>query len=166
MEWEGLQAVWAGRRMRFEPAEGRTFPTHLPARYVVVLISDKSGRYLLAHIRGRGYCAPSGRIEASETPEQAARREAYEETGASLKTLHLLGWYWLEPCSAQEPAPCLAPVYWTQGERLEPIPASQESVGRRWVSLHELPTLYYDWSPLIEAVFRYADLTRQTLTQR
>lgn len=165
-KWRELEAVWAGRRMRFEPAEGRALPEQPPARYVVVLVSDGGARYLLAEIRERGYCAPSGRIEPAETAEQAAFREAYEEAGARLENLQLLGWYWLEPCSAHEPEPCLAPVFWGRAAQLEPIPAVEESLGRRWARIEEMPALYYDWSPLIEAVFRYADAYRQTVAQR
>lgn len=166
IDWHTLESVWAGRRMRFEPYTGGAVRDDLPARYVVVLISDAAGRYLLANIRGRGYCAPSGRIETGETPEQTARREAYEETGARLKALHLIGWYLLEPCSDQEAQPCLAPVYWAPVDHLEPIPNIEESLGRYWARLDELPKIYYDWSPLIEAVFRYADTTGKTLAQR
>ena len=163
-DWDALTAVWAGRRMRFVPAAQATeLP---PPRYVVVLISDGAGRYLLANIRERGYCAPSGRIEAGETPDAAARREAYEEAGAILSQVEPIGAYLLSPCSAQEPAPCSAPVFLAQAERIEPLRADSESQGVRWAALSELPALYYDWSPLIEAVFRYAEEWRQAARER
>ncbi|MDM7461588.1 MAG: NUDIX hydrolase [bacterium] len=164
MDWDALEAVWAGRRMQFVPTgHARALP---PPRYVVVLISDGAGRYLLANIRERGYCAPSGRIEADETPEAAARREAYEESGAVVESLHLLGDYMLTPCSAQEPSPCRAPVFLTRAERLDALDAHFESQGVRWASLAELPQIYYDWSPLIEAVFYYAEERRKSLWKR
>lgn len=150
--------------MRFVPDE--TLPTTPPPSYVVVLISDGMGRYLLAHIRGRGYCVPSGRIEPGEAPAAAARREAYEESGAVLNHLHLLGHYLLEPCSVAEPKPCSAPVFLAQAARLEPLSPDSESQGVRWAHLQEMPALYYDWSPLIEAVFRYAEERRQALWER
>ncbi|MCS6918137.1 MAG: NUDIX hydrolase [Fimbriimonadales bacterium] len=163
-DWDALTAVWAGRRMRFLPAP---FVGELPPpRYVVVLISDGAGRYLLANIRGRGYCAPSGRIEPDETPEAAARREAHEESGAIVAQLHPLGDYLLEPCSEQEPSPCRAPVFLARAERIEALHACSESQGVRWASLTELPQIYYDWSPLIEAVFRYAEERRESLWER
>lgn len=164
IDWATLTAVWAGRRMRFVPDE--TPPTTPPPTYVVVLISDGAGRYLLAHIRGRGYCAPSGHIEPSESLEAAARREAYEESGAVLKHLYLLGHYLLAPCSVGEPEPCSAPVFLAQAARLEPLSPDSESQGVRWAHIQEMPTLYYDWSPLTEAVFRYAEERRQTLWER
>ncbi|MCS6919318.1 MAG: NUDIX hydrolase [Fimbriimonadales bacterium] len=163
-DWDALTAIWAGRWMRFAPAGSGT---ELPAPcYVVVLISDGAGRYLLANIRERGYCAPSGRIEAGETPEAAARREAYEEAGAILSEIQPLGAYLLSPCSAQEPSPCSAPVYLARAERIEPLHADSESQGVRWATLEELPAIYYDWSPLIEAVFRYAEEWRQAAGER
>lgn len=163
-DWATLTAVWAGRQMRFVPDE--TPPKTPTPNYVVVLISDGAGRYLLAHIRGRGYCAPSGHIEPCESLEAAARREAYEESGAVLKHLHLLGHYLLEPCSVAEPEPCSAPVFLAQAAHLEPLSPDSESQGVRWAHLREMPTLYYDWSALIEAVFRYAEERRQALWER
>ncbi|MFN7018204.1 MAG: NUDIX domain-containing protein [Fimbriimonadales bacterium] len=163
-DWDTLTAVWAGRRMRFVPAEqAMEFPA---PRYVVVLISDGAGRYLLANIRGRGYCAPSGRIEAGETPEAAARREAYEEAGAILGQMEQMGMYLLSPCSAEQATPCSAPVFLALAECIEPLRTDSESLGVLWASLSELPALYYDWSPLIEAVFRYAEERRQVAGQR
>ncbi len=175
--WDNLRAEWAGRQMRFVPAErhlggqtGRTARTvRAEARYVVVLITDgaRPPRFLLAEIAGRGYCVPSGRIEAGELPEEAARREAYEEAGAIVGRLERLGYYRLQPCSPNEPDECIAPVFLTQLERLEPLPDGSESRGVRWATLDELPALYYQWSPLLEAVFRYAcERNRETGSER
>jgi 8-oxo-dGTP diphosphatase len=163
-DWATLTAMWAGRQMRFVPDET---PIDAPRPcYVVVLISDGAGRYLLAHIRDRGYCAPSGRIEPGESPDSAALREAYEESGAVLRELRLLGHYLLEPCSVAEPEPCSAPVFLARAERLEPLQPDSESQGVLWASLDEMPALYYDWSPLIETVFRYAEERRKALWER
>jgi 8-oxo-dGTP diphosphatase len=161
-DWATLTAMWAGRRMRFVPDET---PKKAP-RYVVVLISDGAGRYLLAHIRERGYCAPSGRIEPGESPDAAAIREAYEESGAVISRLHLLGYYLLEPCAAAEAEPCSAPVFLAQATRLEPLRPDSESQGVQWARLDEMPAVYYDWSPLIETVFRYAEERREALWER
>ncbi len=154
-DWNQLRDVWAGRWMRFLPAEAFPEPP-APTRYVVVLIVNEQGQFLLANIKNRGYCVPSGRIEPGETPEQSARREAYEEAGAVLSHLHLVGWYLLEPCSPQEPEPCASPVYLARAEHLDNPTMPTESLGTYWARLDELPHLYYDWSPLLEAVFRYA----------
>ncbi|GIV05718.1 MAG: hypothetical protein KatS3mg016_1293 [Fimbriimonadales bacterium] len=163
-DWNALTAVWAGRQMRFVPSKNAL---NLPnPRYVVVLITDGAGRYLLADIRGRGYCAPSGRIEPNEMPDAAAHREAREESGAILSALYYLGSYLLEPCSEQEPLPCSAPVFLAHTKRIEPLHACSESQGICWATIAELPAIYYDWSPLIEAVFRYAEERRKALWER
>ncbi len=149
--------------MRFVPAEPFGEAPAKP-RYVVVLILNEQGQFLLANIRGRGYCAPSGRIEKGESPEESARREVYEEAGAVLSELHLLGWYLLTPCSSEEPEPCASPVYLARAESVGVPTEPNESLGTRWASLDELPSLYYEWSPLLEAVFRYA--TERSRTSR
>ena len=153
--WAQLQAEWAGRQMRFVPSPP---PSTAKARYVVVLImhEDTPPRFLIANIAGRGYCTPSGRIEPNESPEQAARREAYEEAGAVVDELELLGYYRLQPCSPEEPDECVAPVFLTRLKRLEPLPSGSESQGVRWATISEMSALYYQWSPLLEAIFRYA----------
>ena len=48
---------------------------------------------LLCNIGDRGWCIPSGRVEAFETSVEAARREAIEEAGAILDTLQYIGCY-------------------------------------------------------------------------
>ncbi|MFQ3610274.1 MAG: NUDIX hydrolase [Fimbriimonadales bacterium] len=154
-DWSQLRAPWAGRWMQFMPVEAYPKPP-APLCYVVVLILNEQGQFLLANIRDRGYCVPSGRIEPGEAPEQSARREAYEEAGAVLQELQLIGWYLLEPCSPKEPEPCASPVYLAHAEQVGLPEMPAESLGTHWATLDELPTLYYDWSPLLEAVFRYA----------
>ena len=48
----------------------------------------KGGKALIGRRRdGTGWCGPGGHIEAGETPEQAARREAWEEFGIRLGAL-------------------------------------------------------------------------------
>jgi len=44
-------------------------------------------RLLMTHLKSRGWDLPGGHIEPNETPEQTARREVFEETGARLNQL-------------------------------------------------------------------------------
>src|SRR6266513_1439000 len=49
--------------------------------------------FLLCDIPGRGWCAPSGRVEAGESAAAAAVREAREEARVDLLELIVLGTY-------------------------------------------------------------------------
>lgn len=149
--WDELTAEWAGMRMRFDPDCHRK---DLPVKHALVAIIDND-RFLLAKIKGRGYCVPSGRIEPGEMPEQAIRRESFEEAGALLRSLQRIGCYYLSPASGGEEETC-APLFLGELAELLPLPPGSESEGARWAAIEELPALYYQWSTLLEAVFRYA----------
>jgi 8-oxo-dGTP pyrophosphatase MutT (NUDIX family) len=58
--------------------------------FVRVLIRDSQGRILIvAHRKSRHWNLPGGKLEQGETPDVAARREVFEETGVELKSLKL-----------------------------------------------------------------------------
>lgn len=145
-DWELLVDEWQGVQMKFHPSvsccEGQE-----PSAVLVMVLHE--GRVLLAEIAGRGWCIPSGRLEPGETAEEAARREVYEETGAVIGALHRIG------CYSFADGRC-ALLFRASLHSWGARPADSESCGVRWASLEELPELYYHWSPLMEAVFRYA----------
>lgn len=78
------------------PNEGTTvLSAHLPPDELIAtafVLAFAGDRLLQAQLVQRGWDLPGGHVEAGETPEEAARREVYEETGARLGPLHLLGY--------------------------------------------------------------------------
>lgn len=110
-------------------------------------------QFVVADIKGRGWCIPGGRLEAEETPEQAVRREAWEEIGATLGELTLLGDYVLED---ETGARRLVPTFRAPVLTLSDLPPDTESQGVHAFAFDELPAHYFLWDALIEAVFRHA----------
>ena len=67
-----------------------------PDRRVALLVRQFRGPVWVAH--GADFLeAPAGIIEAGESPEDCARREAEEETGVKLAALEAIGGYWSSP---------------------------------------------------------------------
>src|SRR5689334_12317638 len=60
---------------------------------VRVMMIEGNKVWLVRQTYMPGWFMPGGGLKRSETLEQAARREAYEETGAELGTLQLMGIY-------------------------------------------------------------------------
>jgi ADP-ribose pyrophosphatase YjhB (NUDIX family) len=69
----------------------KTFPT---GAQVVILNEDTSQVLLVKREDFRVWTIPGGRIEPGELPEEAAQREALEETGFSVRTNRFIGEYW------------------------------------------------------------------------
>ncbi|GAB3933658.1 NUDIX hydrolase [Micromonospora vulcania] len=93
----------------------------------LVLLVDPSGAVLLQHRDGNTsvspnqWSLPGGRIEAGETPEEAARRELREETGLTASELRPL---WSDPRPYEEGFPHDVTVHVYGGTTL----AGQEDV--------------------------------------
>ena len=98
----------------------------------LVLAFDKD-HLLQTRLAARGWDIVGGHIEPGESPEEAARREAYEEAGARLKELHLLGYQRLRllgprPASYRYTYPDSYQVfYWTQIEALDEFIPTEEA---------------------------------------
>src|SRR5258707_5854402 len=79
-----------------QPNEGRlVLSSQLPLRELSTtsfILAFSGDRLLQTHLVKRGWDLVGGHIEPGESPEEAARREAYEEAGARLGPLHLLGY--------------------------------------------------------------------------
>ncbi|MCW3054685.1 MAG: ADP-ribose pyrophosphatase [Chthonomonadales bacterium] len=144
--------LWKQTRATFLEA-GTPLPPDTPITASLVFALSE-GRFVLADIAGRGWCIPGGRLEAGETPEQAAHREVHEEIGGTVGPLHLLGHYLLLETETDKAQ--LIPTYVATVETLGPLPPNTESQGIRTFSLEEVPGNYFTWDPLMEAVFAIA----------
>ena len=134
---------------------------HLWAVLTFVYYGDKVA---LADIAGRGLCIPSGKIEPGETVDEAAVREAWEETGASLDPdrRRLIGCYRLTP-RVPEAALRFCPVFVAEAWGFAPIPPGSESRGLVLAAPEEVAEIYFAWDALMAAVFEYAAERRAAL---
>jgi 8-oxo-dGTP pyrophosphatase MutT (NUDIX family) len=77
----------------------------LPTDLTVSAVVEQDGKFLMIEERSSGVIVvnqPGGHIDAGESPEQAAMREALEESGCRIKVNSLLGVYlWIHPQSRQ-----------------------------------------------------------------
>src|SRR6516225_8661656 len=67
----------------------------LPERKLVataLALAFAGDRLLMTNLVSRGWDIPGGHVEFGEHPDETVRREVYEETGATLESLHLLGY--------------------------------------------------------------------------
>ena len=120
-----------------QPNEGRiVLSSQLPPleriATVLVLAFDRD-RLLQTHLVARGWDIVGGHIEPGETHEEAACREAYEEAGARLGKLHVLGYQRLRllgprPASYRYAYPDSYQVfYWARIEALDEFLPTKEA---------------------------------------
>ncbi len=110
--------------------------------------------FVVANIIDRGWCIPGGHLLPGETPEEAVRREAYEEAGITLGDLRLLGHFIMRNSSSGINQ--IVPTYISNVTEFGVVPEGTESRGMRLISLEELPDHYFVWDELMHSVFHYA----------
>jgi 8-oxo-dGTP pyrophosphatase MutT (NUDIX family) len=143
---------WGKNRVTYQRAEDAP-PEHWP-RTAALVFAIWQGEFVVGDIAGRGWCIPGGHLEPGETPEQAVRREAHEETGATLGPLTLIGFYLLTHQETDETQ--VVPTYLAHVTEWRAVPSGTESHGTQSLRFEELPQHYFLWDALLEAVFTYA----------
>lgn len=134
--------------LQFHPA-----PFQAPLRAFAGLVFPwRNEEVLLCDIAGRGWCIPSGRVEWDEESLAAVRREALEEAGALLNNLQYIGCYQITDKMETRWADC----YTSGVEELVEIQIREESFGRRFFKMDELPEHYHIWNELTNQVFQHA----------
>lgn len=113
--------------------------SQLPPREQIstaLVLAFDGDQLLQTHLVARGWDIVGGHIEPGESPEEAARREAYEEAGARLKELHVLGYQRLRLLGPRPDAYRYAYpesyqlFYWAQIETLDEFVPTAEARGR------------------------------------
>lgn len=109
-----------------------------PAPTVDIIISPEPGQVLLINRANPpyGWALPGGFVEVGETTEEAAVREAMEETGLQVELLGLLGVY-SDP--TRDPRRHTISIVYLARTSDEPPVAGSDAADCRAFNLHELP---------------------------
>lgn len=113
----GLVSTYYGEALDVPPSEVRQrFVAELgyitPKVGAEAAVFDREGRILLVRRSDDGlWCLPCGWVEPNESPEEAAVREAREETGLEVKPRQLLDVFTRKPCMGYGPHTAVAIVY-------------------------------------------------------
>lgn len=110
---------------------------HNPAPTVDIIISLTPGQVLLIKRANPplGWALPGGFVEIGETTEQAARREAWEETGLKVELTGLLGVY---SAPQRDPRRHTISMVYTAGAQGTPHAGSDAAAWQNF-SLNALP---------------------------
>ena len=123
-----------------QPNEGRmVLSTQPPPRELTataLVLAFAGDRLLQTHLCKRGWDVIGGHIEPGETPEEAVRREAYEEAAARLGPLHVLGYQRLQvsgprPAAYTHPYPVSYQIFYRAHiEALDDFTPTEEALER------------------------------------
>lgn len=139
---------------------GPAAPRDCSEAFQAVLVFAFYGDWIvLANIAGRGATTPSGHIEQGESPEQAAIRETYEETGGRIASgsLRRIGYHAYSPLTGERQGRVLyCPAYVAEIEQFDPLPAGSESLECLLVRPEDLAGRYFLWDDLARDLFEFA----------
>lgn len=112
-----------------------------PIHVALALVQDDRGWLVSRRAAGRIFAGlwefPGGKMEVGESAEQAAVREAAEETGIAVEVLGVLGELWTVNAGRQATLH-LVHCRYVSGD---PAPCDPAVLEVRWVSLSELAEL-------------------------
>lgn len=120
-----------------------------PAAHVLI-VPLWQGQLVFTKHKKRGIELPGGKVEPGETTMAAAVRELFEETGASLRSIRLIGQYKIQMGDKQ----IVKAIYVGEVEELLPLPGETDTEGA--VIFAEMPDVQNDprFSPFMkDAVF-------------
>ncbi|MET0787463.1 MAG: NUDIX domain-containing protein [Paenisporosarcina sp.] len=104
----------------------------IPAKHVLILANNEENQWLVTKHPDRGIEFPGGKVEESETLEEAAKRETYEETGAVLTDVT-----WFAEYKVDTVPPFRKVVFRATVQHLEKMNVHFETDGYKWVTLSE-----------------------------
>jgi 8-oxo-dGTP pyrophosphatase MutT (NUDIX family) len=150
-----------------------TFPDARPSAVLITLLDGPRGAEVLLTKRSKELRThsgeisfPGGRIDAGETPVEAALREAHEEVGLPPALVHVHGH--LTHLSTVVSRSYIVPVVATVDERPDLTPHDREVARILWVPLAELvqPTTYREewWgTPPLDRRMHFFELDDETV---
>lgn len=125
----------------------RLHPTH------VVVFPFAGDLIVLADIKNRGWCIPSGHIESGESPLEAAGRESMEEAGVELDRIQEIGAFILTSKTGNQAA---AIAYIANVTNILDHPTGSDSAGRELFRIEDICETYYQWDELLDMTFTFA----------
>lgn len=101
-------------------------------KHVLVLV-QKDRKWLCTFNKKRGVEFPGGKVEGSETLEEAAKREVYEETNVQITDLKYFAHY-----TVYDKEPFCKVVFTARVEKIDEFKPVYETEGRLWLTTDEL----------------------------
>lgn len=103
----------------------------IPAKHVLI-IANKEDKWLVTIHPERGIEFPGGKVEEGETLVEAAKREAYEETGATLTDV-----IWFAEYTVRTEPPFHKVVFRATVDHIGKMNTQFETDGYKWMTLTE-----------------------------